>query len=63
MSQRMEGGRDDAARDDARSSPPRATGQQSGSTGRIAVAWAVVGIPLGYGVSQTLLRAADLFTG
>lgn len=32
-------------------------------TGRIVVAWAVVGIPLAYGVSQTLLRAADLFTG
>jgi hypothetical protein len=32
-------------------------------TGRIVLAWAVVGIPLAYGVSQTLIRAAQLFTG
>ena len=31
--------------------------------GRIIAAWLVVGIPLAYGVSMTLIRAAQLFTG
>ncbi|SDJ83610.1 hypothetical protein SAMN05428985_101669 [Nocardioides sp. YR527] len=30
---------------------------------RIAGAWALVGIPLAYGVIETLRRAAQLFTG
>ncbi|WP_181405832.1 MFS transporter small subunit [Pseudarthrobacter phenanthrenivorans] len=31
------------------------------SAGRLAVAWALVGVPLGYGVFQTLTRVAALF--
>ena len=30
---------------------------------KIAGAWALVGIPLAYGVIETLRRAAQLFTG
>ncbi len=30
---------------------------------RIAVAWAAVSIPLGYGLFETIRRAAALFTG
>jgi hypothetical protein len=30
---------------------------------RIASAWALVGIPLAYGIIETLRRAAQLFTG
>lgn len=26
-------------------------------------AWLLVGVPLGYGISQTLIKAAKLFTG
>ena len=32
-------------------------------TARITVAWAVVGIPLAYGIVETLRRAQTLFTG
>lgn len=32
-------------------------------TARIAAAWALVGIPLAYGVVETVRRAANLFTG
>jgi hypothetical protein len=32
-------------------------------TARIAVAWALVGIPLAYGVVETVRKAATLFTG
>jgi hypothetical protein len=32
-------------------------------TARIAVAWALVGIPLVYGVIETVRKAATLFTG
>ncbi|WP_425576845.1 MFS transporter small subunit [Nocardioides conyzicola] len=32
-------------------------------TARIAVAWAVVGIPLAYGLVETLRKAANLFSG
>ena len=32
-------------------------------TGRLILAWSVIGIPLAYGVSQTLIRATQLFTG
>jgi hypothetical protein len=31
-------------------------------SGRIAVAWAVVGIPLAYGLVETINKAASLFT-
>ncbi len=30
---------------------------------RIAGAWALVGIPLAYGIVETVRRAATLFTG
>lgn len=30
---------------------------------RLAIAWLLVGIPLAYGVYETLLKAAKLFTG
>jgi hypothetical protein len=30
---------------------------------RLTVAWAVVGIPLAYGVVETVRKAATLFTG
>ncbi|WP_439117431.1 MFS transporter small subunit [Nocardioides abyssi] len=32
-------------------------------TARIAAAWALVGVPLAYGVVETLRKAANLFTG
>ncbi|MFW6883223.1 MFS transporter small subunit [Nocardioides sp. CPCC 206349] len=32
-------------------------------TARIVAAWALVGIPLAYGLVETLRKAADLFTG
>ncbi|WP_425576532.1 MFS transporter small subunit [Nocardioides nanhaiensis] len=32
-------------------------------TGRIAFSWALVGLPLAYGVVETLRKAASLFTG
>jgi hypothetical protein len=32
-------------------------------TARIALAWTLVGIPLAYGLVETLRKAADLFTG
>ena len=31
-------------------------------TARVAVAWAVVGIPLAYGLVETLNKASSLFT-
>ncbi len=44
-----------------------AAGQRRESTGgqlgRIAVAWAFVGIPLAYGIFETVKKAAALFTG
>ncbi|WP_425464712.1 MFS transporter small subunit [Nocardioides dongxiaopingii] len=30
---------------------------------RIAVAWALVGIPLAYGVVETIRKASSLFSG
>jgi len=33
------------------------------STPRLAVAWTLVGVPLAYGVIETVRRAAQLFTG
>lgn len=32
-------------------------------TARIAIAWALVGVPLAYGVYQTLVKASSLFGG
>lgn len=32
-------------------------------TARIALAWALVGVPLFYGVYQTVVRASSLFSG
>jgi hypothetical protein len=32
-------------------------------TARIAVAWALVGVPLAYGLVETVRKAATLFTG
>lgn len=32
-------------------------------TARIVVAWALVGVPLVYGVVETVRKAATLFTG
>lgn len=32
-------------------------------TARIVVAWALVGVPLAYGVVETVRKAATLFTG
>lgn len=32
-------------------------------TARIAGAWALVGVPLAYGIFETVRRAANLFTG
>ena len=31
------------------------------STGRLVIAWALVGVPLAYGVYETLTRVAALF--
>lgn len=33
------------------------------SSAVLALAWLVVGVPLAYGIFQTLLKAAKLFTG
>jgi hypothetical protein len=35
----------------------------TGLAGRLAFAWAFVGIPLAYGVFETAKKAAALFTG
>ncbi|WP_425464390.1 MFS transporter small subunit [Nocardioides guangzhouensis] len=32
-------------------------------TARVVVAWTVVGVPLAYGVIETVRKAATLFTG
>lgn len=37
--------------------------QMSGLGARLAFAWAVVGVPLAYGVYETAKKAAALFTG
>ena len=39
------------------------TAQLSGkpATGKLVIAWALVGVPLGYGVYETLTRVAALF--
>jgi len=42
---------------------PTAEHTDTVSTGRLAVTWALVGVPLAYGVFETLRGAAQLFTG
>jgi hypothetical protein len=32
-------------------------------TGVVALAWLVVGVPLAYGLYETILKASKLFTG
>ena len=51
---------------DARFHEPRDDRRQGGGvrmTARIAVAWALVGIPLAYGLVETVRKASTLFTG
>lgn len=43
------------------SHPSGASAPVKVSAGKLAVAWALVGVPLGYGVFQTLTRVAALF--
>ena len=40
---------------------PGAQARTKVSTGKLAVAWALVGVPLAYGIFQTLTRVAALF--
>ena len=47
-------------------STPVSQGQEQASTtpaGLVAVAWALVGVPLAYGLYQTIKTASDLFGG
>lgn len=44
-----------------RSGPGGAGPRVNGTRVRIAVSWLLVGVPLAYGVFQTLSRAAALF--
>ena len=34
-----------------------------GNGAKLAIGWTIVGVPLAYGVYQTLVRAATLFGG
>jgi hypothetical protein len=43
--------------------PQPEQGHMTGLGGRLAFAWAFVGIPLAYGVFETAKKAAALFTG
>jgi hypothetical protein len=40
---------------------PGAQAPAKGSTGRLGLAWALVGVPLAYGVYETLTRVGALF--
>jgi len=40
---------------------PGAQAPVTSSTGKVALAWALVGVPLAYGVFETLTRVAALF--
>lgn len=40
---------------------PGAQAPAKASIGKLTIAWALVGIPLAYGISQTLTRVAALF--
>ena len=48
---------------DANTSPAPTTDPATTSPLLIAVAWLLVGIPLAYGLWQTLVKASALFTG
>jgi hypothetical protein len=37
------------------------TGKPSGSAAMVAIAWLVVAVPLGWGVTQTVIKSLDLF--
>ena len=39
------------------------SGRPGPSTARVVLGWALVGVPLAYGVVETVLRASKLFTG
>jgi hypothetical protein len=45
------------------STAPTTGGQPrtTASAGKLAIAWALVGVPLAYGIFQTLTRVAALF--
>ncbi len=43
------------------SAPP--SGEGRGASARLGLAWALVGVPLAYGVYQTLVKASSLFGG
>ena len=48
--------------DDVGSSGARSSGaRSSGAGGRVALGWALVGVPLAYGVVETLVRISKLF--
>jgi hypothetical protein len=34
-----------------------------GHSAKLAIAWTIVGVPLGYGVVSVVIRASQLFTG
>ena len=38
-------------------------GSAANARGRVVLGWALVGVPLAYGVVETLVRASRLFTG
>ena len=42
---------------------PRRRGRLMSIKGRLVFGWALVGIPLAYGVYETLVKASSLFTG
>lgn len=42
---------------------PGADAPVKASTGRLTLAWALVGVPLAYGVYETLTRVPALFGG
>ncbi len=48
---------------DANTSPAPTTDPATTSPLHIALAWLLVGIPLAYGLWQTLVKASALFTG
>ena len=48
---------------DAGSAPSGRDKPMTGLAGRLAFAWAFVGIPLAYGVFETAKKASALFTG
>ena len=41
----------------------RADAPRGNARGRLVLGWSLVGIPLAYGVVETLVRVSKLFTG